>query len=617
METALAHWGQDGGGLYQAGPLALGSRLRFVTPEDYAEQQPGQPAGLVYVAEVRLDNRAELCRQLALQDTPQLSDSRVLVAAYQRWGLGCVQQLYGDWVFALWDAANQRLLLARDATGSTGFYWCQRQDALIFANGLAGVLAHPAVAATPDLRFVANLLTVFDDPEHETATAYQDVQTLLPGHYLVADAHGIQITPWWQPQQLAPLEWPCATDYYEAFRACYQEAVMQRLRVAGGTVAAMLSGGLDSGSIVALAAPALAQRGQRLRAYTHVPLYASSGAGPRRTGDEGPLAQQTAAWVGNVDVLPLNSAHIGVTAGMRWMLEVQRQPGHAAGNHYWIRDIWQTAQAEGVKVLLSGQNGNATVSHAGNGSLLPWLLRGQFAAVAAALQAEAGGLRPAIVRRLLKPLGLPLWQAQHRVRRPPTLALLSRHSTLKPELIEALGLLDRMRAARFDPYFAIPTARTLTRFRLGLHMNGQVHAAWQAGGAATGLSIRDPTADRRLVEFCWRLPDPVFWGRGQQRALVRVGMAPLLPAVVRDCRHKGLQSADISERVRQDAAAISAILAGLEASPWAQRCLNVPQLMAILAEVLATAAPTPALARRVQGSLLRGLGVGLWVTHLR
>lgn len=616
MDAALASWGQDGGGMHYTGAVALGSRLRFITHEDQSEQQPAQIADCVYVAHVRLDNRAELCRRLAVQETPQLPDSLLVAAAYQHWGLDCVQHLYGDWVVALWDGVQQRLLLARDATGSTGLYWCQRGPALIFATGIGGVLAHPDVAAVPDVRFVANLLTVFDDPEYTTATAYQDIHTLLPGHYLLADARGIRVQTWWQPQQLAPLELPNITEYYDAFLAIYRDAVAQRLRVArGGGVAAMLSGGLDSGSVVALAAPQLAARGQRLRAYTHAPLYAPTGAGKRRIGDELPLAQQTADFVGNVDLRPLRSAHISVTAGIRGMLAIQRQPGHAAGNHYWLQDIWQTARDEGIKVLLSGQNGNATISYTGTGNLWPLLRAGRFVEVATSLRAEQLGA--AIHRRLLRPLGRPLWQLQHRWRRPPTLAALTQQSAIHPNLIKEVGLLACMHRAGFDPcQAAIPSQQALARFRLGLHLNGQIHAAWMAAGAATGLDIRDPTAARQLVEFCWRLPDTVFWGRGRQRALIRIGMAQALPPDVLQCDRKGLQSADIGLRVQQDAAAVRAILRQLGASVWARRWLDLSRMEQLLADGVVASSPTPALSRRMRGVLLRGLGVGLWGINL-
>ena len=83
-------------------------------------------------------------------------------------------------------------------------------------------------------------------------------------------------------------------------------------------------------------------------------------------------------------------------------------------------------------------------------------------------------------------------------------------------------------------------------------------------GAAFGLDIRDPTRDRRLIEYCWRVPNEAFWAGGLQRGLIRKGMADLLPAVVRQCERRGLQAADVGHRVLAERSAVAHALGRIE-----------------------------------------------------
>jgi asparagine synthase (glutamine-hydrolysing) len=98
-------------------------------------------------------------------------------------------------------------------------------------------------------------------------------------------------------------------------------------------------------------------------------------------------------------------------------------------------------------------------------------------------------------------------------------------------------------------------------------------ALWMESGASHGLDVRDPTRDRRLVEFCWRLPDTAFWANGRKRGLIRRGMQAHLPAPVLFCKAKGLQSADVLARYRLEAASLEKVLEAAGGQPMAN-CLD-------------------------------------------
>jgi len=615
MDAAMAYWGTDGGGVFIKGPVALASRLRHITVEDTFDSQPLIDGSLVLVAHARLDNRDDLCRELGLGLglAATLPESALILAAYRRYGEDCVQHLRGDWVFALWDDDHQRLLIARDATGNTGLYWWADAGAVVFSTGMKGMLAHPLVPQRPDALAVAGLLTVYSDPSHEDATVYEGIRRLTPGNLLTVNVSGVRLHRWWRPEFLEPLARSSLEAYYEEFLPLYEDAVAQRLRVHGGTVAATLSAGLDSGSVVAMAAPRLAQRNQRLAGYVHAPLYAPTGAGATRTGDEFPLAQKTAAYVGNVDPVALRTEHISVLQGIEQALWIHDAPGHAASNEYWMIDILQTARDAGARVLLTGQGGNATVSFNGDGSLWPVLRSGRWVQLAQAIRGENGGPWAAFKNRLLKPAARPVRARVRRLVRGRVPNPWASYSSIHQRFADELRLGERMRQAGFDPTFSAPMSNpaVVAGFRLGTRHSGTGWAGWMEKGAAHGLDVRDPTRDQRLLEFCWCLPDAVFWGRGEQRALIRRGMQSELPPEVLLSRSKGLQSADFRDRLLSVEAQLDALFDQLKQVSLAAAWLDLDRMQAT-AKKLRHAINLPAASFEAQ-ALARDISVGLFL----
>jgi len=127
MLAALAMHGPDGVGAWHDGPVALGHRMLWTTPESLHEQQPtvNSAADLVITADARIDNRKELIDLLrpARMSPNPITDSELILAAYERWGHDCPEHLAGDFAFAIWDRRNRRLFCARDRFGIRPFYF--------------------------------------------------------------------------------------------------------------------------------------------------------------------------------------------------------------------------------------------------------------------------------------------------------------------------------------------------------------------------------------------------------------------------------------------------------------------------------------------------------------
>ncbi|CAD5375199.1 Asparagine synthetase (glutamine-hydrolyzing) [Rubrivivax sp. A210] len=505
-----------------------------------------------------LDNRDEVLRRLGLAGGAgkEAGDAELVLALYEKFGLDAPQHLNGDWVFALRDSTRRRLVLARDATGHSALYWWQGQGGLLFASSLPVLMAANGVPRRPNARWLAGLLCLFSDPAQVGQTAYDGVQVVPQGHVLVAQAGSAELRRWWYPERLRPLHGQPLADLERQFLGLYDDAVRLRVDRSSGPVALMLSGGLDSGSVAALAAPALARRGRVLQAYVHTPRFEVGSDGfPGQMADEWALALTTARHVGNIEARPCSSDQVSPVTGIHRWLAMAAVPSFAPSNWYWLQDLCGQAAEGGARTLLVGSAGNGTVSYTGDGSLWHRLGRMEWATVQRELRLDRAGWAVAARERLLKPPFRPALRAlrqawANRGAVPPWTS----YSLVAPVLASSLGLREAMREAGHDPAWGAPSAARVRQFRLsfcGGAENG--NSEWAELGRTHGLDLCDPTRDRRLVEFCWRLPDELFWAQGQKRGLIRQSMRAMLPRELLENRRRGLQSADLRQRLQAGA----------------------------------------------------------------
>lgn len=613
MKAAMAYYGPHGGSCKAEGPIGMGHLLFEVYPEDVFENQPVQGERGMTVSAARLDNRAELVEALGFSsdDAPRLSNGNLVGLTFDRWGEEVCSHLQGDWAMAAWDARERRLLLARDAFGSSSLYFHEGKGFIAFASSLKALLALPGVVKEPDrLRLAQVLVSWQHDAER---TAYNGFRRLVWAQAMTVGWDG-QTRNWryWSPEGRDLLNYRRDEEYVEAFLEHYTRAVQSCLRTKK-PVAATLSGGRDSGSVVAMAAPILAAQGRDLTAYTSVPCLPPDGAGEQRLGDEWEQAHATALLAGeNLQHLPVDAAGYGVIQGIEDLLEIHDGPSHAAANHFWLQAIMEVAARNGAGVLLTGQMGNATVSWGGKGSALLALLEGhRQTALRLILHGESNPWLT-LKRQVLKPLLTPEIRAFRRLRhlnKRPWQA----YSALNLHIASELDIDGRMRAAGHDPTFAISPLVDIRRrlFQPAFSIGPGIMAE---GGKKHGVSILDPTANLSLVEFLLRVPDEQFRRAGQSSWLFRRAFRNRLPEPVLQGRRKGLQASDVGHRILRELPAFRQCLDSLDTVPEAREILDLPLMRCCLEDLVAKVDPDST--ARAGMILLRGLGVGLFLRHL-
>jgi asparagine synthase (glutamine-hydrolysing) len=451
MRDAMAYYGPDGGASRIDGSLGMGHLLLKINPEDTFETQPVTGRRGLVVTSARLDNRSELLDSFDVPaaDAPQVSDGHLVSLAFDRWGDEVCAHLQGDWALAAWDRAERKLLLARDAFGSSTLYFHQGHGFIAFASSLKALLALPGVKKEPDPLRLAQVLVSW---QHDAdRTAYLGFSRLVWAQALAIGPLGdTRNWRYWSPEGREPLRYRRDEDYVAAFLEHYSRSVQNCLRTSK-PVAAKLSGGRDSGSVVALAAPLLAAQGKELTAYTSVPLMSPDGAPKGRLGNEWDCAHETSVLAGvNVRHIAVDSQNCGVIQGIDRFLDLHDGPSHAAGNHYWLQAISEMAARDGACVVLVGSMGNATVSWNGNGSALLQLIERQPRLALETLLRTEPNLWLTLKRQFVKPIVTPFrrWVRHHGV---PYGSPWRAYSALNPQMAEILNIDGRMHAAGHDP----------------------------------------------------------------------------------------------------------------------------------------------------------------------
>jgi asparagine synthase (glutamine-hydrolysing) len=621
MQAAMAFWAVDEAASWKEGEAGLGCAHLATTPEAAGERLPLVDAlsGLALTAGARLDNRDELLRLLDLptgRAAPAVPDSQIILQAYLRWGPACVSHLDGDWHFAVWDSRLRKLFLGRDHHGATGLYYVHSPHYFAFASSKKALLALEQTPKRPNLLRLAQILTTWSGDGVQTG--YEAILRLPPAHTLTLTPQGVSVERYWFPENVPELALKTDDEYVEAFLEVFTQAVSARLR-SDKALGVTLSGGLDSGAVTAVAAGLLREDARSLKAFTAVPLSDPRSA-PRaytstyRFGDETGMAQATARQAGNIEHTLIASENITPLAGIERMLWVHDEPGHAAGNQYWLAALLEAARQAQLGVLLTGQMGNATISWTGSGeSLLPFLRHGDLPGFRDAFQAARRGsglgTRRALRRFVLKPLLLPFlhpllsaWQS-----RP---GAWQEFSALRSDFARKLNLHSLMRQAGYIPGMGPldPLQQRLDTIQPGQSTLG---AAWLEKGAAYGLEVRDPTQDRRVIELCLAIPEHQYQRGGVERWLIRRAMQGYLPDAVRLNTRRGLQAADLGRRVLESKGEVQYALRRLEQHELARQMLDLPRMEAVLASL--QSGPNPQNTAACGSILLRGLMTGIFL----
>ncbi|MFI5071645.1 MAG: asparagine synthetase B family protein [Terriglobales bacterium] len=290
MTNWLSFRGPDAQEIWTDGPVGLGHALLSHASDSERERQPATLDGRAWiVADVRLDGRRELVAALRSSGREaNLSDSDpcLLLHAYEAWGESCLDRLLGDFAFAIWDARRSQLFCACDHFGIKPFYFAEVNRSFIFSNTLDCLRLHPAVSDRLNDSAIADFL-LFGMNYDPASTSFADIHRLPRAHFLQWSRSGVYLREYWRPPTDGAIHYRRRQDYVEHFNELFTEAVDDRLRTDG--VGILLSGGLDSSSVAAVA------HELRKEKYPALELHAFTSTYQNASSDSDPSAARTVA----------------------------------------------------------------------------------------------------------------------------------------------------------------------------------------------------------------------------------------------------------------------------------------------------------------------------------
>lgn len=261
MTDAIAHRGPDGEGFYIDNNIGLGHRRLSIIDPSAAGHQPMTTSDGQFVisfnGEVYNFKDLRLPLETLGHRFVSQTDSEVVLKSYAEFGVEAFKKFNGMFALAIWDKRKRRLVLARDRYGIKPLYYCLLGQTLIFASEIKAFLAYPEFRAAIDRESLLEYMTFQN--LFGANTLFKDVRLLLPGSYIVLSqdtGHVPSPTCYWDYNFCEPAVVSDMTEYAEELARLFRQAVNRQL-VSDVEIGSYLSGGMDSGSISAVAASQL------------------------------------------------------------------------------------------------------------------------------------------------------------------------------------------------------------------------------------------------------------------------------------------------------------------------------------------------------------------------
>jgi asparagine synthase (glutamine-hydrolysing) len=546
MVDCIAHRGPDGSGVWTDGFVGLGHRMLWTTPESLHEKLPltNKTGDLTITADARIDNRDELIPVLNFNGRPReaIPDSEIILAAYEKWGEQCPEKLLGDFSFAIWDKRKQTLFCARDHMGVKPFYYYFNGGKFRWSSEPKAIFEDSTIPKEPNLPLICRyLLNRFDEREE---TLYKDVYRLPGSQYMVLENGHLRKGQYWDIDPNHSIRYKTDEEYAEHFLSLFKEAVRARLR-SHGPVGALLSGGLDSSSIVCIAQLLYQEKSVPSNEFeTYSIVFDKFPCDERSYIDE-----VVHKWDAKTNYIPYekNLSCVDFEQTCRYP-DVEYLP-----TSLMIAPALKNAQQKEIRIMLDGIGGDDLLAVAPD-HLTDLMFQKKLRELMVQLQHDSAlysrspcslflnyCLKPLIPRPIKVPLkqllepfrgnGIPSW--------------------VNVTFLKRAGIIDLMKSTQRFVRFPTRAQQHIYEFlRLGWNSNIALDVA-EKFMAYFSIESRHPFFDRRLVEFSLAIPEEQRWHGEWTKTVLRNSMKGILPEPIRVRKGKAEFSGIINQELKE------------------------------------------------------------------
>ncbi len=428
------------------------------------------------------------------------SDTEVIVHLYEELGTKCLERLNGMFAFALWDAKQKSLFLARDRTGKKPLHYCVHRGHFLFASEIKALLQHPLVSREIDLKSLNKYLAYEYVPAPNSI--FKAIKKLEPGYCLLFRGGAAVTSQYWDiPMEDYPISDRTEAQYIDELKELLERAVTARLEAADVPVGLFVSGGLDSGVVAAIARKAK----ENLQCFSIGFEEASF--------DESRYAQQVARSLGI-------KHHLKVFRAQEMLHMVERLPEildePLADPSILPLYLLSQFAAEHMKVVLSGDGGDELFAGYQTYQAhklvtfydaLPGFVKESVKAFAFRLPVSHKYLSLDFkIKQFLKGVGVSsevrffLWRG--------AFSNAERHALLRPEV-----RLELQNENAYEEIYRYVRKSGLTKelerilyLSMKLYLQDNNLVTVDRASMANGLEVRSPLLDRDVVDFVCRLP---------------------------------------------------------------------------------------------------------------
>lgn len=527
--------------------------IQYFTEEAKGEQLPYRQGDIWFNADVVLDNRQQICELLQskgkiAEPIGRMADGELLRLGVEEYGYEGLRNLLGAYAFVRYDSREKKIVLSSDAVGGRYIYYLV-QDEIVYYASLMTPLEKIIHKIEINERWVADFigqdnLNMYTESEENPILG---IYRTPPSHYVEITLMGKKVVKYWDPMKsCGKIKLKNDEEYRREFLKLFSNCVNETLR-ANGETGILLSGGYDSTAVAVMAAKTLKNRGKKLYSFTSVPFQGyQSEFGESLMTDETEAVRKTQEFIGNLDCTFMDMPKMDGWTWRKQYLGVAEIPYKSPQNMLWMYEGYQRAREKNVRILLGGMFGNGTISYSNTQQYMVWLFRHMKFRT---LLREADGIKKrqhytkksVLLTTAKQALGVkkaPKMKREDLLRGFAKKDYLDKQGAIKRILRRENKVLAGMMNAKKYHLAFIPT-ETMRHY-------GEFA---QKNSLYTGVLVRDPSRDPRMIEFTMHIPENQFTHDGYVRRLIADYMKELMPPHILCERRSGRQSADLKARI--------------------------------------------------------------------
>ena len=560
MQEGMSYYKVDKYNSFSSDKIFMGCGLQYITEESLSEVLPyyDQKDKYIITADAIIDNREELLEELGLYNkkVSDFSDSEYILMSYKKWGESCVNYLLGDYCFVIYDEINDKVFAVRDHTGMRTFYYINNDNYFAFCT-VNRPLQKLINNLTLNERWITDYIALVGvlQTSEDKETIYKDIYELPSGNCLTLNNYDININRYYDPvSSVKPLKLNSEKEYIDEFLRIYKEAVRCRLRCREN-VGTQLSSGLDSTSIAALSAIELEKENKKLISYTSIPVKDFKKETKGVIYNESSKVRQFLKDYKNIEPKFLSFENENSLTCINELIYICEQPYKILENSVWIKGISEEAKKDNCRVLLTGQFGNSSISFGDFFTCERTFIKEGKILTAIKELNKAAKLHNFSRKRLIKDLihsfhSYEYLQKEFLKNHPD----FNRYNycPVNKDLLKKYNVSERFDRGDLNCFPSREQdLNSIKKYRVNPIGFSHIATFNTKISLANNIITRDPTRDKRVIDFCLSLPCEMYLKDGIERYLIRKSMEGFVTDSIRlNLDSRGRQSGDWFFRIK-------------------------------------------------------------------